>query len=577
MAIEGQAGAQLVQDPDYRAYSRRLERWKHMAFKLRSVGPDHPMVSEVVQASGLADCMRSESPMKRKAAALAYIREQREDARAALKACKADLVGDAQLFDFSLCAGQKKDLSRKMIAFKSTRLVRVGKRKHLVSREELSHRIAYKLLGCSTLLVRQENTKDSTSRLVFRNGCHHSACPVCQPIRSRSYAAHIAKEIDRQVENMREDASCGSLVHITLTAENRPDIEGSLLVMDAWRRVLKDRDTDYSRKINYHAVWKHVPWGWSKFEDHQSAVNRYWHGHMHVLAWLDGFAGVGLPDRYLSVMERLHPYEREEARDLVVSGRRGRTRKVRAVRLWAGPGARIIVRPRGFARKRLKPTYWEAMRWSWYVACKREGLRVNVKQSQSLRIVASCAELRRSSPSGQLHAAAAEIAKYTSKPIDLEKVDGIDGLIELSAALFHRRVINGFGGVSVKPMEADLLPPTEPGEHIREVSYRYQVDRYVPTLDVPWSDEAWAEMLAELTNRQLREVAILNYEITREKMGVQGAQPPAALETFRNNCPEIVVSESNPTSNLSFLPVQDVPFDREKWLTESPFNPVSVV
>jgi len=568
--LAGQAG--LIDEAGYKWHVRRHERFKKLSYLLRKSKPDSPLVADIVAQAGLADCEGDSKVM-----ALAYVREQRDDARQALRACKAEIAGDAQLFDFSVSAGEKRELTRRLYAYRSTRLVRVGKREALHSREEIAHKIAFKLSDCSTLLVRRENEKELTSSLSFRNGCHWSGCPICQPIRARSQAQHITAEIARVLDAWGDEAKGGSLAHITLTAANQTNVMDSLRVMDAWRVIQHEKDRKYTRKRNPHAIWLKVPWGWSKFEDHQSkSGSSQWHGHMHLLVWMQGYAGVGKHTGYLTVMEHLHPQTCPQARGITVTGKRGRTRVVSARRTGTGAGVRTITRGRGM-HKRIKPTYWEALRWSWLVACRSVGLMVNTRLSQSLRVVASHRELSRDAAGSQLYATAAEIAKYTSKPIDLDKLDGIDGLIELTSALYHRRTINGFGGVSVRPLGIDPDVEHETGDHIREVTYRYRGDRYVPTLDIPWSDEAWAVMLRDLTDHRSRDLVIATYEFARQSVGVQGAQPPAVLETFRNNCPKTVVSESIPDQNESEMTLCKLIYGCENEFLAARLRPVSGV
>lgn len=434
---------------------------KKLSFLVRSgKAADHTVI-QLAKASGLEFEEGNKAQIKR--CALILLKDRREGAKIDERAAIEEYAGDTQLFSFSERVAETRALAKRLreYAWTGTGDVHVGKSRRRVFKGHFAARTASQLEGCSTLLLRKESIDGSFRKVAYQNRCKNGVCGICSHCRQMKITESLLQQI---VEKMKTEKS-GSLLSFVLTYRNT-SLENATKGIDAWSEIMRRKGHVFKTKDNPHAVWNLLPWGWSKFEITKNQETGLYHGHLHLLAFASSYLG----------------------------------------------------------KDEDKNSAWARMQRDWSETCAKFGLEAAINGSEAVnggivqhrQLVVNVADLKENSENeirDELRSAASEMAKYVAKSAQEEKLGGVEGLLNVMAALYRRKVMNAWGDVKVHmDSKPDVVEPDVP---MFEVVYRFGGGQFSESLRVEWDDEIHEALWRDLKDWRIRRQVIDGYEAWR--------------------------------------------------------------
>lgn len=329
---------------------------------------------------------------------------------------------EPDLFDLAQMRTEDRKIAKRLIAYQSDRPLQIGKKE--IPANEYAQKRGYAILGCSTLLIRRET--DDKGETMYRNRCGNPFCRTCAHYESRKLTNLISQNILKKIVQIPQNELVrGRLVHIVLTAENTA-LENTFDTVKAWRKLQNakmrgDADSD---------VWTHATWGMYRAETTHNKVTDTWHGHLHIVAWVDGY----LVDNRQRI--------RYGAKD------------------WRKNAVKLR-KPLKIPEKRKKAGWWLTMQRAWKKACAKVGLnaavnfsrQVNGAKVQHVGLILSGKEVITSGYDPEkITSAVAEAAKYAVKHTDLDGLS-VGNIVDLMAVRHGKRLMAAWGGLNIRGLD----------------------------------------------------------------------------------------------------------------------------
>jgi len=307
--------------------------------------------------------------------------------------------------------------------------------------------------------------------------CNKRNCAVCASFNAKHEAALLQEQLVELLAGLDEDQRRrGRLVHIVLSHEN-VDLARTMEITKAWRHTQQLKKRVYKRKKNPYDVWNVLKWGLWRWEITRNEDTGYYHPHLHILAWADGWLA---PEKG-GYWERL-------------------------VTSWTDTVDHILG---------LKAD-WEGQHMGAVLYFSNDSTDPRaVHGSATADIVEALAgeDVR-------------EMTKYPVKSTDFTKImdknnpHGPDELAQLLYLMHGRRLKNGWGGLKLRD-NADEQPVSEVNEEASEYSDELSFEviftwdrtskRYKLYALREWSDDRFDRYLTDLQDYRSRSGLVLSY------------------------------------------------------------------